>query len=371
MKKEKVLIFTAFVPNEAAAGEKNSLLMIKDLSQYFDVDIAYFKYGWQDEYKPKGDNVKVLKVFKNSLEIKVMNAIMHPFFYPIFTIRYNRSIKKWLQKQVDKEEYTAIVFEHSQMLLYARRLKTQALKILFSHDVMYQRVSRAHNCLFSMFCKKTESYCLHTEGTISFTISKKDATLIEKLYNVHSEYSDIYIDEKVIKAIPDKINKSYVFIGKWTRADNLDGVVWFFNNVVPFINQKIKIIILGRNFPVDKIRNSNPLIEVDIPGFVDDPYPVIANSQAMLAPIFTGAGVKVKVLESLACGTPVIGTDIAFEGIADDFKEYMILVDKPEEYAFQMGNINFTIEERRHFKEKFLKNYSKSTITEYLRFNTD
>lgn len=364
--RKRILVFTAFLPNEAAAGEKNSMLMIKDLSAHYSVDVAYFKYDNQEEYKPANDNINIIRIFRNSTKVKVLNALKRPFLFPVFTIRYSRSIKKWLQSLVVENRYEAIIFEHSQMLLYAKGLETDALKILFSQDVMYQRISRSQNGLIAWFCKRTENYCLHTENSCSFTISKKDAQLVEQLYGVPSEYSVAYIDDKIIDAVPSQIDDNYVFIGKWSRADNLDGVIWFFDKVAPLIKKKIKVTILGKNFPAEKINNPNPLIDISIPGFVDNPYPMIANSKAMLAPIFTGAGVKQKVLESLACGTPVIGTDVAFEGISTDYQKYMKLVSHPEDYAGQIHSLGISIDERILLKKDFLSNYSKKNVTNYL-----
>lgn len=364
--KEKILFFTAYVPNEAAAGEKNSMLLIKDLSKYYDVDLIYFKYRNQSEYKPVNEYIHTVKVFNNSKFIKIRNILSLPFFHPFFTVRFNFYIKRWLQNHVNNNHYKAIIFDHSQVMLYARFIKTSALKILYSQDVMYQRIGRSQNFLLAKLCKYTEAYCFKTTNSCVFAISDKDANLIEKFYSIKSEYSVAYIDDKILEAYPKIIDNSFVFIGKWARADNLDGVIWFFKKVVPLIKEKIKIILLGRDFPKEKITNTNPLVEIEIPGFVDNPYPMIANCKAMLSPLFSGAGVKQKVLESLACGTPVIGSDIAFEGISQDYSQFMILAEKPEEFAKAISDISFSVEQRCALKDQFLKNYSSATITNYL-----
>lgn len=40
--KEKILFLTAYVPNKAAAGEKNTMIMLNDLASCYDVDLIYF-----------------------------------------------------------------------------------------------------------------------------------------------------------------------------------------------------------------------------------------------------------------------------------------------------------------------------------------
>lgn len=67
-------------------------------------------------------------------------------------------------------------------------------------------------------------------------------------------------------------------------------------------------------------------------GFVDDSLDVLYKSSALIAPLFAGAGVKVKVIDAFTTGTPVIGTNIAFEGLPG-IKDLVYLARKHQEYA--------------------------------------
>lgn len=367
MKRKKLLFVTAFVPNPAAAGEKVSMLLIEDLSKHYDVDVAYFKYKNLPEYKPSVSGINILRIENITTLSKLWGMLHVCFLYPLFATRYSPNFKRWLNQQVNKVHYDYIVFDHSQMLYYAKKLKTDSFKILFSQDVMYQRVYRTHGKFMTWWVKKTENYCLHQENSVCFAPSKKDANLIEELYGLHSEYSMPYMDNNVHAALPEVTSNELAFMGKWSRADNVDGVKWFFEKVAPLIKRKVKVVIYGKNFPEHVINNANPSnVDVEITGFVDNPYPRIANSLALLAPIFTGAGIKVKVLEALGCGTPVVGTNVAFEGISEEYKDFMLLAETPQAFADAINNISFSVEQRKAMKEKFLETYSRANITNYL-----
>ena len=172
-----------------------------------------------------------------------------------------------------------------------------------------------------------------------------------------------------LKAIPTCITNEFIFIGKWSRADNLDGVLWFFKTVVPHITETVEISIIGKEFPKERIENKNHKVKVNILGFVDNPYPRIANCKAVLSPLFTGAGIKVKVVEALACGVPVIGTDIAFEGISSDYKSFMIASNTPDVFLKTMKEVNISLADRVEMKKKFLNGYQSETIPNFLNNN--
>lgn len=363
--RKKILFLTAFVPNPAAAAEKNTMIMLEEMGQYFDVDLVYFKYKSQDDFKPSNKNINVIRVYKNSTIAKIINVLSLPIYHPMFTVRYNRFILKDLQNLVNENNYSAIVTEHSQMFIYPRKLKTDAVKILYAHDVMAQRIGRTSNKLFAFFCRFSEKKHFKLPNSYVFAISKKDANLIKGIYGINSNFALAYIEDQIKKVIPTEIKDEFCFIGKWSRADNLDGVIWFYDTIAPYIKKTVVINIIGKNFPENKIACKNPLVKTNLTGFVDNPYPLIASCRAMLAPLFTGAGVKQKVFESLACGTPVIGTEIAFEGLPEKYSNMMLLANDVDSYLRAM-EVDIPVEERQRIKKEFIADYTSETIPQFL-----
>lgn len=363
--KKKVLFLTAFLPNAAAAAEKNSMILIKELSDFFDLDIVYFKYKDQKDFIPEANNVRVLRVIENSTLLKLTDALLYPIYHPMFTIRYNFVLLNWLQKKVDENNYSAIIYEHNQMFIYAKKLKTKAVHILYAYDIMAQRISRASNKFMAVFCKYSERACFDVPNSYLFTVSKKDSELVKEIYHIDSKYALAYIEQQVKDVVPVEVKDEYCFIGKWSRADNLDGVIWFYDMIVPYIKKPVVINIIGKNFPKDKISCNNPMVKTIFTGFMDNPYPLIASCRAMLAPLFTGAGVKQKVFESLACGTPVIGTEIAFEGLPLKYSNMMLLANDVDSYLKAL-DVNISLADRCRIKKEFIADYTSETIPQFL-----
>ncbi len=362
---KKILFITAFTPSEVAAAEKNTKYMLNDLSKSFVVDLVYFRYENDVDYHPESSNICILRTYPYSTGRKIVNCLHKPFLHPYFTVRYDKSFLNLLQRHIDSKAYSAIVFDHSLTFLYARKLKYNGPKLMICHDVMAQRAERASNKLFAGFCLRSEKKMVLLDHANIFTFCKKDKDLLRRYYNVDANVIFDYIDDKIIKVHPHEILDEYVMLANWKRADNADGAIWLLNKLGDYLPEKIKINIIGKDFPMDRLK-LNKKIEVNNCGFVENPYPLISESRAMLSPLLTGAGIKVKVMESLACGTPVIGTNISFEGFSDKFNSFMEEANSPEEFANKMLSLNKRLEQRISFRSMFLNEYQSESIPQWI-----
>ena len=83
-------------------------------------------------------------------------------------------------------------------------------------------------------------------------------------------------------------------------------------------------------------------------------------------PLHMGAGVKVKCVEALGSGTPIIGTEVAFEGIGDKYRDAMFEANTPEEYTKTISSFKYSLEDKKKLKEFFLENYNDKQILKYI-----
>lgn len=365
---KKILFLTPYLPSSRAGGENFTRLLLDDLSKHYLIDLIYFRYASDKFYDVNTPNIKVLRIIHNSTLLKLWDCLKIPIYHPIFTVRFSWRLLFYIKDLLSKENYELIYLDHSQMFLYGRFFK-EIPKIYMSHDVMAQRFQRHGNKLMWKWICATEKKLLSIPNSTIFTFSDKDKTIIKSQYGIDSEVTHFFLDNQVIEAMPEQIEKRLVFFGKWKRADNFDGLKWFVENVLPKLPADLFISIVGiglsQNFQDGLAKYKN----VSYLGFVDNPYKMISNSLAVISPLFSGAGVKVKVVETLACGTPVIGTPIAFEGISSTYDKFMIRAETTEEYLQKILRLNISLEERIAFKQMFLQSYNEKSITSYIARN--
>ncbi|MBK9256295.1 MAG: glycosyltransferase [Saprospiraceae bacterium] len=130
------------------------------------------------------------------------------------------------------------------------------------------------------------------------------------------------------------------FIGALDWMPNMEGLMWFLNNVWPEINNQhpdLKFHIAGRNTP-DALLKLN-LKNVVVHGEVKDAIEFINNYKVMVVPLFSGSGMRVKILEGMALGKVVITTTLGKEGIHADHGKHLLVADNPETFIDAISHV--------------------------------
>ena len=143
------------------------------------------------------------------------------------------------------------------------------------------------------------------------------------------EYNNL---ESVLK--PNQL----VFSGSFRYHANYEAMIWFIRKVYPQILAQIpdvQLVITGdhANLPIP------PAPGVTLAGYVDDIKALIASSWISLAPLLSGGGTRLKILEAMAIGTPVVSTTKGAEGLGSISGEHLLIADTPNAFAIQVSRL--------------------------------
>lgn len=134
-----------------------------------------------------------------------------------------------------------------------------------------------------------------------------------------------------------QFRKDILFIGGFNHHPNLDGIVWFIENVWPILKSlgyPHKLIIAGSDTP--EVLYDYASEHVEVIGFVKDINPLYEQCRATIAPLRYGAGLKGKVIESLQHGVPCISTRVGVEGSGITNDIHALIADDPDSFAVQI-----------------------------------
>jgi glycosyltransferase involved in cell wall biosynthesis len=126
--------------------------------------------------------------------------------------------------------------------------------------------------------------------------------------------------------------ETLIFTGSFRYLANYDAMLWFLEEVYPKISLArpgVRLIITGDHAgkPIPQTGN------IGLTGHVSDIRPLIASSWVSIAPIKKGGGTRLKILEAMALGTPVVSTPKGAEGLNGHQDEHLFIADTPGAFA--------------------------------------
>jgi len=253
-----------------------------------------------------------------------------------------------LETVLSQEKFDVVILESVFVGNYIETIKkhSQARIFLRLHNVEYliwKRLSKqtknplkkaVYCCLstslkrfeFSLF-KKIDGYLPITEVDHSFfkakfpNISSKVIPFGVNLSDYH--YYDHKINEKSI---------SLFHLGSMNWQPNIEGMNWFLTHVWKKIAEKypqLSLVLAGKGNKA--IFSNKNYKNVQIFDFVEDAQQFINAHDIMIVPLLSGSGMRIKILEGLALGKPIITTTLGAEGIDITAQENIFIADTPEE----------------------------------------
>lgn len=337
-------------------GHKVSLFCLNTRKHWVDTE-GYMEMSlWDNFYAEKLDTNSFITFMRAALSA-------HPFQIARF---YNLRIDGHIDNVVKNKNIDLIVYQGLAMTQYQR-------------SAMCKKIYRVHNLEFKVwellaaqtknYLKKLVNQWLSNSLKPYEECELKDLSAAITLSFEEEKILNNFYPKKKIATIPISINsrssfkysaekKGILFIGSLDWQPNREGLDWFLENVYPAL-RNIPLTIAGKgNFKCD-IKNVTV-----IPNY-ESTEELLASHRMIIVPLLSGAGIRIKILEALKFGMPLISTSIGAEGIDSD-QGSMIIEDAAEQWISQIQKTyeqpSVLLDMSQKAKTSFENNYSEEVI---------
>jgi glycosyltransferase involved in cell wall biosynthesis len=221
----------------------------------------------------------------------------------------------------------AVLFQHNVETTIWNRHTENAPSFL--HRILYRHQARR------MFLYEQE-VCRRVRQVIA--VSEADAARMRSLFGVE-RIGDVPTGVDVGYFAPPPHTDSaadLVFLGSMDWSPNVDGILYFVEQVWPRITTQLpdcRLTIVGRTPPrsIQALAERDPRIQVT--GTVPDVRPYLWGGKVSIVPLRIGGGTRIKIYEAMAASLPVVSTTIGAEGLPLTHGETILLADDPEDFA--------------------------------------
>jgi glycosyltransferase involved in cell wall biosynthesis len=301
---------------------------------------------------------------KTGIELVYIDLGIHPLaaFRNLFSGRsyhverfISHDVEKALIRILQSEKFDIVQFEMLYMSPYIAvvRKYSEARIVLRAHNIehlIWERVAAStKNPVKRMYLdhlvrklKKYEcSTVRHFDGIAAIT--EQDAAFFRSAecwqHETGSHIPIVAIPFGIDPQQFPETNKEPEFpslfsIGAMDWIPNLEGICWFLEQVWPEIHRKypgLHYYLAGRNMP-DSLREKR-IPNVEVVGEVEDATAFMQSKAILIVPLFSGSGIRIKIIEGMANGKTVISTRVGAEGIQYTHGRDIFIADTPEEFV--------------------------------------
>ncbi len=401
---EKILYLSRFLPYPPnSGGKKVSLYTLEILADRYIIDLVCFK-----DPSFREENIKNLNKFLKSLDtIKLIKFKRSPkYLIPYFNLtkksyyffrddytEYIKTVLNLLQKNKYKFVFIDEIFGSLVLLDNVIRevIKEQGLKIFMQvhniESILIQRYLK-NKFYLSFFLALEKKFAEKWEQKLwqlvdkTIFISQKDYNYAKNLIKDNREAFNFFFPSNAIK-LSNKIDLSYtsyniLHIGTGHWPPNVEGLEFFLKKVFPLIKEQevnAKFIHIGKGIPnfLKKLGNEKDIYIYD---YIEDIEPFYEKANVFVVPLLTGSGIKIKILDAMCKGLPIITTPIGIEGIpftdgiivcknANEMAKKIVELLKDKNKRMELGNKSY------ESALKIKKNFPKEELFKILGENIE
>lgn len=344
----KILFLSRWFPYPTNNGSKLRIYnLLRGLSKHHDVTLLSFS----DQPKADHDTPEVRELCSNVYVIPWRefdpNSVRARFGF--LSIVPRSIVDTFSSKMAD--QITQLLQAHHYDLIIASQLSMAAYRPYFasipalfeeveiglSHGEMRSLdIGKRLRHVFTWFKLRIYLSRLLASYPACTVVSEQERELLTQTFSLKHCSIEI-IPNGVQVGEYENIDSSFVpnqltFSGSFRYQANYDAMVWFVSEVFPRIRAQVPeahLMITGdhADLPLPSLKN------ITLAGYVDDIKQLVASSNVSVAPLLSGGGTRLKILEAMTLGAPVVSTSKGAEGLGAISGEHLLIADMPDIFA--------------------------------------
>lgn len=237
----------------------------------------------------------------------------------LFILPYTRIIRAHTEAKI---VYRAHNIEHNIWESYYRRQKFGVRK--WYSGLLYRRM------------KSFEQDCINLYDLL-LTFTDADLKKLNSMGNIKPSYIapfGMYPDEFPVDVLEPEGNLCLQYIGALDWMPNIDSLDWFIDKVWSVIKRKYPGLVFrvaGRNAKPGYIKKLKAA-GIEFKGEVEDSRDFLSKTGIFIAPLFSGSGIRVKIIEAMFMQKPIVTTSFALSGIPVRHGKDILIAN--EEFSF-------------------------------------
>ena len=338
---KKALCVTFEAPNKYYGGGKGVIQSLLSLTSNAIVDYLGPHFDKKEYHYLNIHNCYFLEKSSYFQVLNLINGV---------TIKYYQSWKKY-QSEINLEDYDFVYVDFSFNDFVVKWAKEHGKQVIVRVHNIEQDICQSiikgktkdkywiKSIINHRRITHRERYVMHNADKLIF-LSNTDRNRAADLYGKEIEKRaavlPVCIPKEPVDLKPFECGRFFLVTGALDMGANAEGISWFITQVWPKIcNTKecedVSLVVAGRHphrAIIHVVESSKRVILIDTP---DRMEPYLLGADLFIAPIFHGAGMKVKVAEALSFGLTVIGSNNALIGY-EEAGEFCVEANSSDEF---------------------------------------
>ena len=343
----KILFLSRWFPYPMNNGSKLRIYnLLRGLNQHHDVTLLSF--ADQSEVNPDASQIKEICARVKVIPWREFNPDTTRARLGIFSLKprsivdtFSQDMAQAISDYLGEGSFDLVIASQLQMAAYYPYFKNipaifEELEIGLFHDQAFSSDGkmRFRHALTWFKLRIYLSQLLDAFQVCTVT-SQQEKTLIERNFPKQDRRIEVVpncINMSEYEGVKVKKKNTLIFTGPFKYHANYEAMLWFIQEIFPLILKKkpdIQLLITGDHANRSLPQSNN----ITFTGYVEDIKSLISSSAISIAPLLSGGGTRLKILEAMALSTPVVSTSKGAEGLDVLQGENILLGDTPTDFS--------------------------------------